>query len=174
MRRRIGKIKPKNSLGYPRIGSEQILATRPPQERAPLRRGNTEERARRQAGRGGPGSLAGERARAGHGRDTASGAARAQARARPTQHRARGSHSHLADELLAEVGAAPVSLGPGHVHGRHRERLPPPPPPLAAALGLRRGTAAPPLPAHEGSREMKSRRQLSRDLPARCEALWEM
>lgn len=84
----------------------------------------------------GPESPAEEGARPGpvHGPPAAPVAAAAEARARPTHHRARGSHSHLADELLAEVGAAPVSLGPGHVHGGHRERVPPPPPlPWASA-----------------------------------------
>lgn len=169
--RKIGKIKSKSSPGYPAQGLGKSW------QRGPPGRGNNGKQEPSQAGEGRKGRQGSghERTRPGHGPGAAPRAAGAEARVRPTRRRARGRHLHLADELLAEVGAAPVGLRPGHVHGGPRERLPPPPP--AAALGLRRGTAAPPLPAREGSREMESRsepRQQSRDLPDRCEARWEM
>lgn len=68
------------------------------------------------------------------------GAAPAAAETRPSQHPGRGAHSHLADELLPEVGAAPVGLGPGHVHRRRTPRL------LPAFTATPAPRYSPPLP----------------------------
>lgn len=136
-----------------RSGSEQTWVTRP--RTGGRRKGPGERKRRTNPGskvRTGKGSQ-----RRGDGWDEPPGHGRAREQREPLWQRPRPAcglpsagaaalHSHLADELLPEVGAAPVGLGPGHVHPCGR-RCRPRAPRRRCSSARRGGSTVRPLPA---------------------------
>lgn len=151
--RRFRGTTPKNQPGCPRSGSEQTWVTRP--RTGGRRKGPGERKRRTNPGskvRTGKGSQ-----RRGDGGDEPPGHGRAREQREPLWQRPRPArglpsagaaapHSHLADELLPEVGAAPVGLGPGHVHPCGR-RCRPRAPRRRCSSARRGGSTVSPLPA---------------------------